>query len=533
MTRGRMRAQASRRRRFFAVAISLTALLTVLVVLQARWLTQLADAQREEARRTLRTAAERIAADFQEALAEVDASVRAVGVANAARSLDAVLSCEPLDGASSEDGVSVVVDFGGERYSVGLDRRWLQGSLFPRLVERALGPEDLDIYRVVVSSIDDRVEPLYRSHPDAEALGPADVRVDLPFRANRWLGRVPGLDGTWTSDTSESERSVSSFGPDGGVLPVRLGGAGTSVFFSEDAPEVPIVLDPEPSRWRVEVRHHAGSLDLAWARTRTRNLLLAGGLLVLLLIGCGFLWVAEQRARRLAERELAFVAGMSHELRTPLAVMRSAASNLGQGLVESPDRVREYGALIETEVARVVDRVERVLRFSDRESTPAVREDVDLRAAIDDAVERCGPWRDRRRFHVAIDVSPDASLVRADRGAITALLHNLIENSVKYGGEAPEIAVTTRRRVVEGTRVVEIRVVDRGPGIDIQDRPHVFEPFYRSATVRDGSITGSGLGLSVARDIAREHGGTLTLEEGVASGSSFLLVLPQPVEAEE
>jgi len=100
-------------------------------------------------------------------------------------------------------------------------------------------------------------------------------------------------------------------------------------------------------------------------------------------------------------------------------------------------------------------------------------------------------------------------------------VHNLIENAIKYGGTGQTIRVSAAR----GAALV-VEVTDNGPGISPEDREHLFEPFFRGAGVRGGSAPGNGLGLGVARDIARAHGGELELRASAGPGTTFVLSLP-------
>jgi signal transduction histidine kinase len=126
----------------------------------------------------------------------------------------------------------------------------------------------------------------------------------------------------------------------------------------------------------------------------------------------------------------------------------------------------------------------------------------------------------------AVDAGHDVTLVGQTRvsipaipGALQRCLTNLIDNAVKYGGYA---------RVTAGCEAgnVVIRVADGGPGIPEAQMERVFAPFYRLETSRSRETGGSGLGLTIARNIAHKHGGTLTLRNKPGGGLECLLVLP-------
>ena len=499
MTR-QTRAGRPRRGQSWMLFLLLVPSLGVLLALQARWLEELAAAQHEVTLRVLQTAAERIARDCQATLSELQEAVRADRVDQdpvAASLIEEVVALEPGQSTPQRLGF-LVQDAVEQRLFVALDARRLAEDLFPALARGALGADGLETYRVAVVPTVGDASALYRSHaPEPNAQQPADASAELRLLPDRWRAFFGDGQNRWTEVD----------GP---------------VWIADGAPQVELAPAPAAAPWRIELRHRAGSLELALARARTRNQFLAGGLLALVVAGLALSLLAEQRARRLAETELAFVAGVSHELRTPLTVVRTAASNLARGLVRSAAQVRQYGELIEREATRLCAQVERVLRFAGGEK-PLVLDERDLEEVVRAAVDRCAPWRDRKAFEVVVEVAEDARRVRADGDALTSALHNLIENAVKYGEDGQSIHVRARR---EGDVVIE--VADQGPGIAPEDRASLFEPFYRGVGVRAGRLPGSGLGLAVSRDIARAHGGRLELLEQRAglSGATFELRLP-------
>ena len=105
--------------------------------------------------------------------------------------------------------------------------------------------------------------------------------------------------------------------------------------------------------WQLIVKHRDGSLEEAVASIRWRNLAISAGILALLAVTTGMMMVTTQRAQKLAQQQIEFVAAVSHELHTPLTAMRSAGQNLADGVVADPAQVKRYGALIESEGRRL------------------------------------------------------------------------------------------------------------------------------------------------------------------------------------
>jgi signal transduction histidine kinase len=286
---------------------------------------------------------------------------------------------------------------------------------------------------------------------------------------------------------------------------------------------VAVTAGPGPE-WILLVRHRAGSLDAVVQRLRRRNLVISGGILAVLITGLGAVLVSARRARRLAETQMEFVAGVSHNLRTPLAVIRSAGDNLAEGVVAAPDQVREYGRLIRSEGRRLTGMVEQTLQFAAVQAgkrqfriqpTPA----ADL---IRRAVGEARPAAEEEGFEIETDLPAGLPFVAVDPDAASHCLQNLIGNAVKYGGSARWVGVSAR----ETGDAVAVTVRDRGPGIDAEELPRIFEPFFRGRRAVEEQIKGSGLGLALARSDADGFGAKLTVDSVEGEGAAFTLRLP-------
>jgi signal transduction histidine kinase len=219
-----------------------------------------------------------------------------------------------------------------------------------------------------------------------------------------------------------------------------------------------------------------------------------------------------------------FVAAVSHELRTPLAVIRSAGENLADGVVSDAAQVKRYGALVETEGRRLTAMVERVMEFAGITSGAprAAAIDVDLAAVIYDAVH--GLDADARDRGVAIEVRPAGPLpaVSGDREALRSAIQNIVGNAVKYSP-----AGTTVNVAADADRGrVRIRVSDHGLGIDADDLPHIFKPFFRGKRALDAQVRGSGVGLSVVRHVVDAHHGRIHVDSRPGEGTTVAVDLP-------
>lgn len=277
----------------------------------------------------------------------------------------------------------------------------------------------------------------------------------------------------------------------------------------------------------VAVTHRAGSVDTAVAQLRRRNLGFSFGVVLVLGASVGVFAVAARRARRVAERQMEFVAGVSHELRTPLAGISSLSQNLADGVVQDPEHTARYGRAIHQESRRLANMVEGVLHFSAIRSGRYRYEmrTVDVRSLIDRVLEALDPAV-AERLSPTVDVQEGLPPLRGDEKALQSVVRNLVSNAVKFSEESGEIrlsaAVVTRR----GNREIELCVEDSGPGIDASELRHIFEPFFRGRTAQTEQIEGSGLGLSLVKEIVEAHGGRVEVSSEPGNGSTFRVYLP-------
>jgi signal transduction histidine kinase len=271
--------------------------------------------------------------------------------------------------------------------------------------------------------------------------------------------------------------------------------------------------------WTIALSHRAGSVDAAVAAAQRRSAAVAGAVLLLLGGSAALVVVSARRERRLAGRQLEFVAAVSHELRTPLTVIRSAAENLRDGLVVEPARVREYGSVLREEGRRLTDMVEQVLAFAGADGAGADRRrPVDVEQLVQAAVAEAG--LEAAGMDVRVEVEPGLH-VSGDQATLAAALRNLLVNLRKYAAEGRYAKVTAR---TVGT-MAEIVVEDRGPGLGPDELRRVFEPFFRGRGAAESQAPGSGIGLALVHRIAEAHGGSVEARP-LARGLAFVLRVP-------
>ncbi|MEM8738716.1 MAG: ATP-binding protein [Planctomycetota bacterium] len=226
-----------------------------------------------------------------------------------------------------------------------------------------------------------------------------------------------------------------------------------------------------------------------------------------------------------------FVAQATHELRTPLTnigLYLERAIDLDEH--EIADRA-ECLNVINQEVVRLGRVVEEVLSVSEIEagSLQVRRDDVKLDEILGRLEDDYRAQAQDKQLNIAFDLPPKFPTLQGDRDKITLALHNLIGNALKYTPTGGDIRVEAH----ETEQDFEIHVRDNGIGIGEDELAKVFDKFYRADDKRLRDIGGSGLGLSLAREVIRLHGGDITVESVLNKGSTFVLRLPlvQPANA--
>lgn len=411
---------------------------------------------------------------------------------------------------------------------VALDKQFLQQKFLPELVVRHFAAPDGLLYNVAVLSADAPDRPIYRSEGFNSAnLASADLNIALlDGRPRNGPDRGPGGPGFGGFGQSAGDRAESDRVPPGrggargkGEGPPRDRGRYGNRF----APAPLSLASDNNASWRLVARHRAGSVDVAVAHARWRVLAVSFAILMLLGASMAMIVISTQRAQRLARLQMEFVAGISHELRTPLTVISSAAQNLSDGIVDGKTQVKLYGTLIRNESRRLAGMMEQILQFASgqkkRSYKPTPIAPVDL---VENAISLASTLIQEAGVTVERQFAPDLPNVMGESGALTQCLQNLIANAVKYGGEAKWLGI----RMWAAEDSVRIAIEDHGIGIDEDDLPHVFEAFYRSRAVTAAQIHGTGLGLSLAQNFAREAGGGITVESTPGKGSCFTLRLP-------
>jgi signal transduction histidine kinase len=250
-------------------------------------------------------------------------------------------------------------------------------------------------------------------------------------------------------------------------------------------------------------------------------------LLVAMVIGSWLIVVDLRRQITLARQKTDFVSNVSHELKTPLTSIRMFAELLAEGRVADGEKQRSYLHIITAEAGRLTRLINNVLDFArlERGEKKYNFQPCDLTEVVRETAETLRPHLEQTGFTFECEVPALPCPITGDRDALAQVLVNLLSNAEKYSGERKEIRVELHQRS-EPLPFVEINVLDRGLGVPRGCEGKIFEQFYRAHDALSSGIQGSGLGLTLARQIARAHGGDVAYEPRDGGGSCFALRLP-------
>ena len=242
------------------------------------------------------------------------------------------------------------------------------------------------------------------------------------------------------------------------------------------------------------------------------------------LFGGYLLWRDVNREIRTTEERSHFIAGVSHELRTPLTAIHMYAETLSLGRVNDPETQREYLETILAEGERLERLVDNVLDFAKIEQGKKLYrfQPVRLNEVVRTAARALERPLSLQGFSLNLKLDESLPDVKGDADALVRAILNLLSNAMKYSGSSREIEL----RLTQKRRHAVIQVRDYGFGLAAEEQDRIFEKFYRAPQPEGHSVPGTGLGLTLVKHVAEEHGGSVEVRSEPGKGSAFSIFLP-------
>lgn len=232
---------------------------------------------------------------------------------------------------------------------------------------------------------------------------------------------------------------------------------------------------------------------------------------------------ADRRREDLYQRQRDFIARVTHELKTPLAGIRLMAETLEMGVDEDPEQRAPFLTRILSEVERLSQRIDEVLRLTRAPAAPTKAHliPIDL---VEPLAEEWAPRFTEVGGALETDFASGVAAVKADEQLLRDALSNLLSNALKY--RHPQRPGRCLLRMHRDRRAVIFEVIDNGIGVPTEMREQIFEQFTRVEGPNRGKAGGHGLGLSFVAETARAHGGSVRCSEGFDGGSRFEMRIP-------
>ncbi|GLR18640.1 sensor histidine kinase [Portibacter lacus] len=231
------------------------------------------------------------------------------------------------------------------------------------------------------------------------------------------------------------------------------------------------------------------------------------------------------RQKQVSEMKTDFINNMTHEFKTPIATISLAADSINSPKISSnPDKVRRFSNIIKEENNRMLSQVEKVLQMAvlDKRDFSLNLTEINIHSLIRQAAEHGKLQLQRKEGTISLNLDAENPKIRGDETHINNIIHNLLDNAIKYTPEKPRINISTHNK----TNGIIISVSDNGIGMTSDARKQIFDKFYRVHTGNLHDVKGFGLGLSYVKAIVTAHKGWIEVESELGKGSKFNVYLP-------
>jgi two-component system phosphate regulon sensor histidine kinase PhoR len=247
--------------------------------------------------------------------------------------------------------------------------------------------------------------------------------------------------------------------------------------------------------------------------------------LLMVIVFFGYTLFVILKQKRLSEIQKDFINNMTHEFKTPISTIAVSTEVLKDpNIIHQPERLLNYTTIIEKENSRLKQQVERVLQMArlDKEDIGLKKEMVDVHQIIHEAIKNTSLALHEKNGSISCELRAIRHMIEADKLHFTNVLHNLIDNAIKYCKASPAIVI----RTADAAKNLMLEIQDNGIGISTDDQKRVFQKFYRVPTGNVHDVKGFGIGLNYVKSIIQAHKGSIKLASELGQGSIFKICLP-------
>ncbi|MCR4716912.1 MAG: HAMP domain-containing protein [Lachnospiraceae bacterium] len=221
-----------------------------------------------------------------------------------------------------------------------------------------------------------------------------------------------------------------------------------------------------------------------------------------------------------------FISNVSHDFRSPLTSINGYLTAIQDGTIP-PEKQSHYIDVVLNETKRLTKLTQGLIDLNDFNSNVLIvkKSKFDITEVIKNAVDTFEGTASKKNVHISPDIPKEALYVYADKDKISQVVNNLLDNAIKFSNPNTTIFVTALKT---DHSKVKVSVKDKGVGISKEHQKHIWERFYKADSSRGRDKVGSGLGLSIVKEILKAHGEDITLISEKGHGSEFIFTLPMP-----
>ncbi|MFK8005709.1 MAG: sensor histidine kinase [Saprospiraceae bacterium] len=230
------------------------------------------------------------------------------------------------------------------------------------------------------------------------------------------------------------------------------------------------------------------------------------------------------RQRRLSQMQKDFINNMTHEFKTPISTIKISSNVfLKNEVIKNDERLFRYANIINVQNDRLNNQVEKVLQIArlEGDSFELKKEKINVNTLLESIVKSEEIKITQLGGNISMNFLSKNSIVEADKLHLTNIIHNLLDNGIKYCKTVPKISIETR----DIENKIELRIADQGIGIKKEFMPQIFQKFYRVPTGNVHNIKGFGLGLFYVKNICQAHGWKIEAKSEEREGTEFIITM--------
>ncbi len=299
--------------------------------------------------------------------------------------------------------------------------------------------------------------------------------------------------------------------------------AGDSTFYNNASNTISYFDDNFPP-WRIELPGEMSRTSLFAGFYKSFYFWSILTMMVILIFGIVITGRTIAYEKEMIQLKSDFVSSVSHEFKTPITSIKALTERLLEGSVIDPKRIKEYYSVISKDAEDLGRLVENILDFSKTEEGKKqyYLEKADIKEWLEKTIMIFSGKYKKGKISFKTSISDAEAYVMIDKASMKLVADNLLDNAVKFSPENSEVSVLLEKQ----DQNIQVKIIDHGIGVPKDEQAKIFEKFYRGKGSMAHSATGTGLGLTIVKQVVEAHGGKVWVESEAGKGSTFSFSVP-------